>query len=295
MNGTTVFQAMDLSLSQKLVEWRDRVNNNPQFNKKILTSLGIGLPPEKTEDTVHLTVEVWFSDGQASCVNYIFQNRALLEGERGPDVQSMGTVISLGDISSPLFWNGIAKTFPLLLKIGYTGPISLETIASKSGIFGRRLHIGLLPFSIYPFLEMYKGNGMEMINQIFSGVPTQLEFKSVLGIGIDISLLPFPLESCECFGRTRQELPGFNPQNLKHFWSLSVDEVRGKYYTTGGRLGVVTARGDTIPGFPPLRDARRRVLRTISNLKIPGLIYREDIGFQVDSFLSKLRNWGIIS
>ena len=68
----------------------------------------------------------------------------------------------------------------------------------------------------------------------------------------------------------------------------------GKYLCSGngGDVGAVTARGDKIDSYSPLRDAKRRALRTISNLIIPDLMYRRDIGDRVQHEQEQLRKWG---
>jgi hypothetical protein len=281
-------------LPEKLVAWMNRVNTNPAFNQKILRSFGIETPTKNISSSVDITVEVWFNEGRVICVDYISIDRELMDYGHGPDVDHMGCVVQIGSQSSPLYQNSVWKILPLLAKVKYTGPISLSCYVNDADIFGKHLIIGFHPFATPVLFEMYKGDWNTLIPTVFSGVQEAMEFKSQLGIGIDLSLLPFPIDACECFVRERQELSGFNRQNLKHFWAANVQELRGRFYTTGGRLGMVTARGDDIQGFSPLRDARRRALRTISNLNIPGLIYRKDIGAKYDKDISQLRNWGMI-
>ena len=120
-----------------------------------------------------------------------------------------------------------------------------------------------------------------------------MNFKSKLGIGIQLALPPFPFENC--YPELYKDTPihGLNKHNLKHFWPYDVQKIEDDYFSTGngGRLGVITARGDEVQGYSPLRDARRRALRTIRNLKVGSLMYREDVGNNVEKERALLKEW----
>ena len=207
----------------------------------------------------------------------------------------MGSVVWLGSQSSPLATTGILRILPLLRKLKYSGPISLRTLVTENRVTGVELHAGFLHNSIYPFLEMYRGNAYGMIIRLFSGLQREMTFKSPLAIGLEIGIRPFPWDDLSPICRLETRIPGLNKQNIRHFWSRNLQEDQEGFYTTGGTIGTITARGDAIPGFTPLRDARRRVLRTARNLGVADLIYREDVGLRYESDFRRLSGWGMVS
>ncbi|KKN05355.1 hypothetical protein LCGC14_1088190 [marine sediment metagenome] len=105
-------------------------------------------------------------------------------------------------------------------------------------------------------------------------------------IGITFCVEPYPMLD-------NIELPlgvpivGLNTHNLRHIWLHDVQMENDRYVCAGngGNLGVITARGDTI------REARRRVYRTMDNLIIPNVMYRRDIGGRVNNDIITLKEW----
>jgi hypothetical protein len=62
----------------------------------------------------------------------------------------------------------------------------------------------------------------------------------------------------------------------KHMWI---------YSNLGGLVGVITAHGSTI------REAKRRVHRTIQNIKCPSILYKPKLGTLASEGFSKLKAW----
>ena len=81
---------------------------------------------------------------------------------------------------------------------------------------------------------------------------------------------------------------GLNDQNMKHIYLTDAYKQGGRYFWAAGD-GVVlkaTARGVSV------REATRRVYRTLSNINVLDKQYRLDIGARVESDLGKLKEWG---
>lgn len=261
------------------------------FRMKLLKTAGI-TSLDSPVNGVKISTDLWFTGTEISCITHTMKESSLMEGGKGPEVLCMGSVLWVGDDGSRLFKEGVGKLLPFLLKMHYVGPISLTTIVTKDKVYATDITTTFSYSSIFILLEMYKGKVEELLKQLSDNKLGRMEFKSEIGIGIDLSVLPFPLGTF--IDWTPIELLGFNKFNLKHFWGYDFSRVKDKYYTRGkgGRIGTVTSRGDNIAGFSPLRDAKRRVHRTIGNLRIPGLMYRRDIGDRVDGDKLKLTNYG---
>lgn len=263
------------------------IEESNSFRIKLLKIAGIPMLTEEVKDYIDITTELWFNGEEVKHVNYIMFDRHLMEGAKGPIVSSMGSVVWNGDSKSKLFELGIGKLIPFLKKVKYIGPISLTTLLTKDNLYAQAITPTFLYNSIFVLLEMYKGKVGKLLTDIANNKLEIGKFKSNIGIGVDLSVLPFPLQVPIDMITI---IEGLNRYNLKHFWGYDITSIRGKYQTMerGGRIGTFTARGDEVKGFSALRDAKRRVYRTINNIKIDGLMYRRDIGESVESNKLKL-------
>jgi phosphoribosylamine-glycine ligase len=96
-----------------------------------------------------------------------------------------------------------------------------------------------------------------------------------------LSVYPYPHAKPE----TPLEIFGLNSANQKHMWQMDVTQIEKKPMCgqLTGNAGYVIARGKTV------QEAMRRVYRTISNLQIQGLQYRNDIGKDITEKMYRLR------
>ena len=209
-----------------------------------------------------------------------------MEGDKGPKA-AMGTVMWLGSSTSKLFQQSLGKLIPLLIKIGYVGPLSLETNVTESVLCGKRFISRFNYGAIFILLEMLKGRINDLLYSTAIGLCKPLGFKSKLGMGVRLMVMP---------DAPKSTIQGLNKHNLKHFWSYDVYKDGNEYCinNNGGNIGTVTARGDEVHGFSSLRDAKRRAMRTVNNIVIEDVMYRTDIGNRVERKKTQLRTWGWI-
>lgn len=103
--------------------------------------------------------------------------------------------------------------------------------------------------------------------------------------GIQLSIPPYPNGSIDGYNTP---IEGIVSGNLKHLWFADVAK-QDKDYKTGnyGLLGYCTARG------VDESEAIRRMYRTVGNIKVNDLQYRNDIGRNIQPLFNKLRqhNW----
>jgi phosphoribosylamine-glycine ligase len=252
--------------------------------------MGISISTTSIPEGIPITNELWFDGEHVININYSMSELFLMEGGKGPLVSSMGSVLWIGDEKTRLYNEGIFKLLPYLRKSSYIGPISISYIVSKDKLYATALNAGFLYNQIFVFFEMMKDKVPTLIYKILDKKLHKIEFKSQVGIGVDLSILPYPLD---IVSNISTPIEGLNSYNLKHFWGYDICKVKDNYQTAGkgGRIGTVTARGDEVDGYSALRDARRRVYRTIKNINVPGLMYRSDIGSRVESDKEKLKQW----
>jgi len=137
--------------------------------------------------------------------------------------------------------------------------------------------------SIYAILEsMQEDVGRTMVD-IFNGGKKSVRhcrYEYAIAVRISVPPYPYPRPPFESF---RKDIKGYCEGNARHIWLREVDrDKKGKWKIAGGIIGAVTARGDTI------KECRRRAYRTISNLDIEWLQYRQDIGMKASNVLPTL-------
>ena len=274
--------------------WEERVSLEEKFNNKVIKTLGIG-GEEVNDVSVQISTEAWFNGVETLAVVHAMEERKLMEGGKGPGTSGMGSVVWIGRSDSRLYDLTIGKLIPLLKKINYRGVVGVDAVVGEKGVSVPRILAGLRFGSIFPLLEMYRGKVNDLIYGMAAGVLREMKFKASLGVGVTLAVLPFPILTGPNL-YSFVPITGLNQQNLKHFWGVDVCKKGDSYLVSGngGEIGHVTARGDEIEGFSQLRDAKRRVMRTINNLSIPDVMYRLDIGNRVEGDRSKLKTWGMI-
>lgn len=262
------------------------------YSKEIMADFEL----QTKKSGIEISMELWFNGKDVVNVNYTMEEKTLMEGGKGPKAGCMGSVVWMGSQKDKLFREGIGRLVPLLRKVKYRGPIDLNTIVDEKQLWGLEFTARFGYDAIFILLEMYKGKINDLLYGIASGVQREMKFKSNLGLGMSMGIPPFPLVGVEPDLYKDVPIQGFNAHNLKHIWIYDVYKKKEKYLASGngGNIGTVTARGDDIAGWSPIRDAKRRVLRTINRLVIPDLMYRRDIGDRVEGERTTLRKWGWI-
>jgi len=137
--------------------------------------------------------------------------------------------------------------------------------------------------SIYAILEFMQEELGRTLIEIFNGGKKSIRCcRSEYSIAIRISVPPYPYSKLP-FESFNKNVKGYCDDNAKHIWFREVNkDEKGKWKIAGGIIGTVTARGDTV------KECRRRAYRTISNLEIEWLQYRQDIGMKAANILPSL-------
>lgn len=245
---------------------------------------------------IEVSTELWFNGKDVVGVNHTMEEKTLCEGGLGPKTGCMGSAVWIGLENSKLYREGIGKLVPALRKVKYIGPIDLNTIVAEGKLYGLEFTARFGYDALFILFEMLRGKVNDLLYGVATGVAKGMTFKSNWGMGIDLVVPPYPLDIKPDLYKDVL-IQGLNRGNLKHFWPYDVYKKGDRYLCAGngGDLGVVTARGDEIGDWSPIRDAKRRIIRTISNLIIPDMIYRRDIGNRVSDERAQLKKWGWLS
>jgi phosphoribosylamine---glycine ligase len=270
--------------------WEDLIGILEFYSKDIKEEFEL----QEKKVGVEISTEAWFNGKEVIGVNHTMEEKALMEGGKGPKAGCMGSVVWVGDTSSKLYRESLGKLEKLLRKVDYRGPIDINAIVDSKQFWGLEWTARFGYDALFVLFEMYKGKVSDLMLGTATGTIKTMDFKSQIGIGIDVAVPPYPITDCDPGIYKDILIQGLNRHNLKHFWPYDVYRQNGRFLVSGngGDVGTITARGDEIGNFSPLRDAKRRAMRTIGNLIIPDMMYRSDIGNRVEGDKAKLKEWG---
>ena len=191
----------------------------------------------------------------------------------------MGSTIRIFKEPPKVFTDTLWKLKTCLRSANFKGFIILDCKDS--------LVVGMYPHfqadSIYAILESMQEEIGRTFVDIFNGGKKNIRCcRHEYAIAVRISVPPYPYARPP-FESFRKDIKGYCEGNAKHIWLREVDKDKdGKWKIAGGIIGTVTARGDTI------KECRRRAYRTIGNLDIEWLQYRQDIGMKARDILPTL-------
>jgi len=208
-------------------------------------------------------------------------------GGTSPDVGFTGCVSNFWQPTTKVKDRILEPLTKVLRRVNHRGCFHIRATVdgdmfSISDIAGSFEH----PLSLLLF-ENSKYSVPDILLRLFSEDSAPLTPLSQWACSVMLSVPPFPY--------TVHSLPtaliGVVPANLKHLWLSDAMKENGKWMTTGshGKVGYVTSRGAT------LSESCRRAYRTVRNLPIQDLQYRNDVGRNVNHFLTTLRNNGWIN
>lgn len=195
----------------------------------------------------------------------------------------MGSTVRIFKEPPKVFMDTLWKLKSCLRGANFRGFIISDCII----IEGRTEFVDIYPHfrtdSIYAIFESMQEEIGRMLVDIFSGAKKNIRCcRYEYAIAIRISVPPYPYSRLP-FESFSKDIKGYCEGNAKHIWLREVDrDKKGKWKIAGGIIGAVTARGDTI------KECRRRAYRTIGNLDIEWLQYRQDIGMKAADILPTL-------
>jgi len=184
--------------------------------------------------------------------------------------------------------DGIGKVVKVLKKVDYRGPIDLNSIVNEEGLWGLEFTVRFGYDAVQTLMELYRGSLTRLMYDVAVGNRIEGELSGDYAIGVRLSIPPYPHSEK---GEEGVPVIGLNEENLKHIWLGDVKREGERWYSAGadGVICCVTARGRSV------RECRRRVYRTISNLVIPQVQYRTDVGERVEKDEMRLREFGFLS
>jgi len=268
-------------------------DENSEDLREYLSSLDLKGPfvLEKFVEGVEVSTEGWF-DGEKFVlpINHTFEEKKFMEGDKGGNTGCMGSVVWVCD-RDKLFESTLGKLEPFLRRVGYVGPLDINCIVADKpyGLeFTARFGYNAIQVLLEGFLP-----GEDLGYVLWRFATRNLD---TLPIGSDwlvavrLSIPPWPwVDEPRILKELCYGVPVLYPEDASpHIWWDDVFR-EGRSVKCAGGDGVicsVSARGRS------LREALRRVYRTIGNIRVPNLQYRSDIGKRVPEDFDTLVSGG---
>ena len=247
--------------------WTDTLSTDPAYVRDILRRVSID--QWKGEEGVKVEVGVWWNGLQSLFPFIVWNEDRFLTGSLGCRVNSASNIITSLPSNHRLIVEGVGKMERLLKKSKFRGLISLECVVTKSKVYGVSFTTSTLYLS--SLLELYKGSVTDLLLAVSTGRKSTGEMTTDYALSLLLSVPPFPSPHSPTPLETA--IKGISPSNLRHIYFMDVCKNGAGYESAGlnGRLMMVSARGRDVG------EAKKRVMKTISNL------YIEDVQYRVDS------------
>jgi len=191
-----------------------------------------------------------------------------------------------------LFNHTLKKMEPKLKEEHYVGYIDINCIANNYGIYP-------LEFTArfgYPTISIQQ-EGMitpmgEFLYELAKGNKPQLKTRSGFQIGVRILVPPYPFTDEEVFDtNSKDAVVIFDKQGTMDGVHIEdVKKVNGDWVITGnaGVALIVVGCGQT------MKQAKHRAYSKISNILLPNMYYRTDIGDRWEEDSDRLHTWGYL-
>ena len=193
--------------------------------------------------------------------------------------------------SNPVFDRTLLKMKDKLATSKYVGYIDINCIANSKGIWPLEFtaRYGYPTISIQ--MEGITSEWGQFLSDIGHGNDTQLKTKKGYQVGVVVAIPPWPFEDEKAFKKYSEGATIlFKRQALDGIHIGEVKQENGDWHIAGnsGYALVVTGSGAT------MSDAINRAYQNVSNVMIPNMFYRSDIGQRWTHDSDMLISWGYV-
>lgn len=223
-------------------------------------------------------------------ININFEHKKLFPGNLGPSTGEMGT---------SMFWSEPNKLFNCTLKKieeklkeeHFVGYFDLNCIVNGHGIYP----LEFTPRFGYPTIGIQQEGILtpiaEFLYGLADGTLERFRYKSGFQVGAYVVLPPFPFDDPKTFEvNSKDAVVLFKKPSLEGVHIEEIKQVNNEWVVTGdsGVVLLITGSGAT------MKQARSQLYNRISNIILPNMYYRKDIGDRWFEDSDKLHNWGYL-
>lgn len=207
-------------------------------------------------------------------ININFEHKRLFPGEIGPSTGEMGTSM-LWSQKNKIFDMTLAKMKDRLVEAKYCGYIDINCIANSKSIYPLEFtsRFGYPTISIQ--MEGVTSDWGKSLYSMAGGEVSDIRTKRGFQVGVVVAVPPFPFNDERTFKKYSEDAAILFKKNSTDGVHLGEVKKVENDWRVAGRSGyclVVTGSGLT------MEDARNQAYNRVSNIMIPNMFYRTDIG-----------------
>lgn len=233
---------------------------------------------------IEVGVSAWMGkDGFISPWNVNFEFKKLMPGDYGPATGEMGTVCKY--VSESRLADETLKPMEATLKeLGHIGDVDLNCIVDATGVAYCLEWTNRFGWpSTQILFASHRGDPVKWMKDATQGKSSlTIDDRTAVGVLMAAPPFPYPDEEHESVGLPIEGLEE-TWQNVAP-WQIMIE--KDGYKTSGAYVCVCTALA------PDVHDAVPQVYETVSRIKFPNRIVRNDIGGRLEKQLPKLRALG---
>ncbi|MCL5238886.1 MAG: phosphoribosylamine--glycine ligase [Candidatus Marsarchaeota archaeon] len=244
---------------------------------------------QKYADGVEVAVGAFFNGKEFSmpiCVN--FEHKKLFPNEIGPSTGEMGTT-AYWSSNSPIFEATLRKMKEKIAASGYVGYIDINCIANSRGIWPLEFTSRLGYPTISLQIEGVTSDWGQLIYDLAHGNEVQIKAKKGYQICVVVAIPPFPFEDQKAFKKYSEGAAILFRRQARDGVHIGEVKMVGEDWYIAGQSGyalIITASGAA------MSDAVKNVYQRVSNVMIPNMFYRSDIGQRWSHDSDMLLSWG---
>ncbi len=246
---------------------------------------------QKRVTGVEVAVGAFFNGNKfVTPINVNFEHKKLFPGNIGPATGEMGTTMYWSE-PNKIFAATLAKMESKLAHEKYVGYIDVNCIVNAQGIYP-------LEFTArfgYPTISIQmEGINMpisEFLYGLADGSLAEFKYKRGFQIGVRIVMPPFPFNDPKTHNTyTKESVIMFKKPSFDGIHIEDVKLLNGEWVIAGetGVVLIVVGTGQT------MKQARAQVYSRVSNIMIPSMYYRDDIGDRWFEDSDRLHAWGYL-
>ena len=237
---------------------------------------------------VAVSTEGWFfgKDWSEGMFNHTIERKHFLNDDLGPSGGCTGNVVWKCDSSDPLVTETLLKLTDEFRKHLYVGPIDINCIVNKEGVYGLeftpRFGYDAFPTLLYTLCDFDFGRFVDCASRF---VDSGDSLNEGFGAGVRLSVPPWPNEKHRHDGNV--QIRGLDDvEDRKLFYPFGVGFSDDKLHTTQGAgiVGVANGFGSTIG------KAFNRAYELVKKIQVPELQYRTDLAKQFTKDFEELES-----
>lgn len=223
-------------------------------------------------------------------ININFEHKRLFPGNLGPPTGEMGTSMFWTQPNA-LFQNTLAKLKDKLAEAKYAGYIDINCIANGRGVYPLELTARFGYPTLQIHMEGIQSKWTDLMYALGAGEQMQIKTKKGYQVGVVVATAPFPFYDPDAFTRFSEDaVVIFKKPMNEGVHIMDIRKVEEEWLLTGhiGYALIITGSGNT------MERARQQTYMRISNISIPNMFYRTDIGERWGQDSDLLHTWGYL-